>query len=148
MIQGSLKNTAQTAAINPKFKAFFDYVNSVDLATIAEGKIELDGDDLFVICAEIDGKEQCDAALEAHHKYIDIQLLLSGNERMGWKPLEDASDITKPYNEETDLVFYAEEADDFVNLKPGQFAVFFPEDLHAPGIGNGKIRKLIAKVRV
>lgn len=148
MILGSLKSTARIEAIHPHFKTFFDYVKKNDLLNADLGKIELEGDDLFIINAALEGKMVDDVALEAHRKYIDIQLILSGNEAMGWKSLEDGEEISSPYNEENDLMFYADDADEIINFQPGQFAIFFPEDLHAPGIGDGPSRKLIAKVRV
>lgn len=148
MITGSLKNTSRIEGMHPRFTAFFDYLKTVDLSQLEEGKVELDGFDLFVISAVLDGKKKEDAALEAHRQYIDIQLLLEGEESIGWKPLEDGKEVSQAYDEEKDLIFYADEADDYVALKPRQFAIFFPEDLHAPGVSDGKIRKLIAKVSV
>ncbi len=148
MILGSLKNTERIEEMHPGFKAFFDYVKAHNLQSADLGTIELDGNNLFAINAEIDGKKPEDAALEAHRKYIDIQLLLIGSEAIGWKPLEDGETVSQAYDEEKDLVFYADEADEIINLQPGQFMIFFPEDLHAPGIGDGTIRKVIAKVSV
>lgn len=147
MIVGSLKNTARIEQMHPRFKAFFDYAKSVNPNEIELGKIELDGDNLFVNNVVLEPKTKEDAALEGHHEYIDIQLVLDGDEEMGWKALEDAEKISQPYDTAKDLVFYDEQPDDYVSLKPGQFAIFFPEDLHAPGISSGKIHKFIAKVK-
>jgi len=33
-------------------------------------------------------------------------------------------------------------------LTDGQFAIFFPEDVHAPMIGEDEIRKLVIKVKL
>ena len=148
MIKGSLKNTARIGAIDPKFEKFFTYLRTLDLTKFEEGVVELDGKDLFVISAAMDGKTPEEAALEAHRKYIDIQLLLEGDERIGWKALEDAETESGPYDAEKDLIFYDDKAEDYVGLKPGQFAIFFPEDLHAPAVSTGKIRKMIVKVSV
>ena len=148
MILGSLKNTARIEEMHPLFKTFFDYVKSHNLLEKELGKIVLEGDDLFVLNAEMQGKMPADAALEAHCNYIDIQLLLEGSEAIGWLPLEDGEEVSKPYDDEKDLIFYSGEADEIINMQPGQFMVFFPEDLHAPGIGDGYIRKAIAKVKI
>ncbi len=148
MIIGSLQNTQRIETIHPRFKTFFDYAKSIDWKNLELGKIGLDGDNLFVNHVVLDPKDKANAALEGHHEYIDIQLLLEGNESMGWKPLEDAKKISQPYNATKDLIFYDEECDNYVALKPGQFAIFFPEDLHAPGISEEKIHKFIAKVKV
>lgn len=147
MIVGSLKNTARIEQMHPRFKAFFDFVKNNDWQNLELGKIELDGDNLFVNNVVLDPKTKEEAKLEGHKEYIDIQLLLKGDEQLGWKPLEDAEKISQPYDEGKDLIFFDEQCDDYVSLKPGQFAVFFPEDLHAPGISDGKIYKFIAKVK-
>lgn len=148
MIKGNLNNTTRIEAFHPRFKAFFDYIKTIDVDQLEEGKLEIDSDNLFMISAVMDGKTKIEAALEGHREYIDIQLLLEGEESIGWKPLEDAGLVSQAYDAEKDLIFYADQPDDYVSLKPGQFAIFFPEDLHAPGIGEGKIRKLIVKVKV
>jgi YhcH/YjgK/YiaL family protein len=148
MIKGSLKNTARIEAVDVKFEKFFTYLRTLEMSQFDEGTVELDGRDLFVISASMDGKKPEEAVLEAHRKYIDIQLLLEGEERIGWKSLEDAEEESGPYDVEKDLIFYKDQPDDYIGLKPGQFAIFFPEDLHAPAVSNGNIRKMIVKVRV
>lgn len=148
MVLGSLKNTSRVELLHPRFKAFFDFVKANDLLNMEQKVYELDGKNLFVINTEIEGKTVEDAALEGHEKYIDIQMLLQGSEAFGWKALEDGEEISQVYDAEKDLVFYADEADEIINMQPGQFMIFFPEDLHAPGISEGSIRKVIAKIKV
>ncbi len=148
MILGSLKNTERVEKMHPAFKAFFDYVKENDLTKAEPGKIELDGKNLFILHSVYNGKAVEDAALEAHCKYADIQLILEGVEAMGWKTLAEAEEVSIPYSEENDIVFYDGEPDEIINVQAGQFIVFYPEDLHAPSIGEGRIRKLVAKVKL
>lgn len=148
MILGSLKNTERVELLHPGFKAFFDFVKANDLLSMEQKRYELDGDELFVINTEIEGKQVSEAVLEGHEKYIDIQLLLEGSEAFGWKALEDGEAVSQVYDADKDLVFYSDEADEIINMQPGQFMIFFPEDLHAPGISEGAIRKVIGKVKV
>ena len=54
----------------------------------------------------------------------------------------------KPYAAEGDCALYSDAPTTFVDLLPGQFMIVYPEDPHAPLIGQGKIRKLIAKVKL
>ena len=56
--------------------------------------------------------------------------------------------ISQPYNEKNDITFFEDEATTFIKVSPGEFAIFFPEDGHAPGIAEGKFRKVIVKVRI
>ena len=80
--------------------------------------------------------------------YIDVHILLEGNETIGWKASEELKTEIKSYVKEEDCALYSDQPTTFVNIQPGEFVIVFPEDPHAPAIGNGKIRKLIAKVRV
>ncbi|HEX6333121.1 MAG TPA: YhcH/YjgK/YiaL family protein, partial [Flavisolibacter sp.] len=70
-----------------------------------------------------------------------------GSEALGWKP---RSSCFEPmgYNEEKDVTFFNDTPDTYFNLREGQFAIFFPGDVHAPGIGEGIIRKLVIKVKL
>jgi YhcH/YjgK/YiaL family protein len=150
MILGSLKNTETTEKLHPLFKKAFDYLKAVDMAALpADGtKIELDGNRLFLFVSEYQGKKQEDAKAEAHQRYIDIQVPIKGVELMGWKGLSECNEIQMPYNPEKDLIFYGDAVSSYVQVSPGEFAVFFPEDVHAPGIGFGTIKKAVVKVLV
>lgn len=148
MILSNLKNTERIEQLHPLFKEVFDYVKSHDLLHTECGRIELRGDELFINNANptlIPAEKQ---VLELHRDYIDIQILLEGKERMGWKAIDDLQEEVQPYNKQKDCALYADRPTTYVDLVPGEFAIFFPEDPHAPIIGEGKVRKLIAKVRV
>jgi len=56
--------------------------------------------------------------------------------------------ISKPYDSRKDVMFYHDTPSTFAKLVPGQFAIFFPEDGHAPCLGKGEIRKIVAKIAV
>ena len=148
MILGSLKNTETIEKLHPLFKKAFDYLKSVDLEAIhADGsKIELDGNRLYLFVSEYQGKPHEESKAEAHQQYIDIQIPIKGIESMGWIGLSDCKETIIPYNPEKDLVFYGDSVSSSVQVSPGEFAVFFPEDVHAPGIGIGTIKKAVVKV--
>ena len=148
MILSNLKSCERFESLHPLFKKAFDYVNSHDLLSAPCGRIEVDGDELFINNCNPELKAADTQVLEAHRDYIDIQILLDGEETIGWKPIEDCTNETKPYDKATDCALYDEPASTYVTLKPGQFAIFWPEDAHAPIIGNGKVRKCIAKVKI
>ena len=148
MILESLNNTEKIESLHPLFKKAFDYLKSTDFSKMEDGKHELDGSRLFVSIASISGKEKQDAAIETHKKYIDIQMPLLGVEKIGWKPGSELQEESVPYNEEQDIAFYIDRPTAYTKIYPGQFAIYFPEDGHAPGIGQGNIRKVIVKVQV
>jgi len=148
MIVSNLQNSQRVEGLHPMFKTLFDYVKSHDLLHAELGRIEIKGDELFINNVN----PECVAAekqvLEVHRSYIDVHIVLEGTERIGWKAFEDLTDETKPYEEEGDCALYSDAPTTFVDLLPGQFMIVYPEDPHAPVIGQGKIRKLIAKVKL
>lgn len=148
MILDTLKNGSKYNAIHPRIKKAFDYLNTNDLENIPLGKIELEGTDLVVNVVDITGKTVDQARMETHLKFMDIQIPIGASETMGWKAKEKLNELTSPYNDEKDIAFYADKASNLVKVEPFEFIIFFPEDGHQPGIGEGTYRKIIVKIRV
>ena len=82
--------------------------------------------------------------IESHRKEVDIQILLSGNEKI--KIYDSlAVQVTEPYEDESDCQFYKniDQPISDIDLKPGYMAIFFPDDIHHPQFAvNNKIEKL------
>ncbi len=147
MIIDSLKNSARIESLNPYFKQAFDYLKSLDFAKLEAGKTELNGDALFVMVNDTNLKTKEASKLEVHNKYIDIQIPVSCAESFGWKDRVKCESVSAPFNEEKDIEFYDDAPTTYFTLRPGEFAIFFPEDGHAPCVGEGPIRKIIVKVK-
>ena len=94
------------------------------------------------------GRKREDALLEAHKKYIDIQLVLAGTDEMGWKSRSSCKQPSGEYDQETDVQIFADEPDAWLSVRRGAFAIFFPEDAHMPLISSGRLHKVVAKVAV
>lgn len=148
MIVGTLKHSDRIESLHPLYKVLFDYVKAHNFDELPMGKVEVSGDDLFIMNINPDGADENVQPLEMHRKYIDVHILLEGTERIGWKAIEDLQNITKEYDAEGDCALSNDRPTTFVDLLPGQFAIVYPEDPHAPAIANGKIRKLIGKVKI
>ena len=86
------------------------------------------------------------AKLEAHKDFIDIQMPLSDEEILGYTPLCNLPDTE--YDAEKDIAFYPGLAENYFTLKPGQFAIFFPQDGHAPGVSKTGLKKVVVKVHI
>jgi biofilm protein TabA len=117
------------------------------LHSLEIGKTELKGKDLLVNVAQTNPKEKENAKLETHKDYIDIQIPLSGTEIMGYTAAQDCLPVDAPYNAEKDITFFEGLAEDYIAVKPGMFAIFFPQDGHAPGITPDGVKKIIVKVK-
>lgn len=145
MVIDTLENLDKYVSLNPLFKDVLDFIKSNDLNTLEIGKHEIKGSDLFVNVQVAKGKTKEVAVLETHKKMIDIQIPLSAEETYGYTPLCDLPDAE--YNNEKDITKYEGMADTYVTCKPGEFAIFFPQDGHAPCIaGVPEIKKAIFKV--
>ena len=149
MIIDSLENAGRYTSIHPLFAEAFEYIKTLDLKNAEIGKTDL-SDGLKIIVAEKVGmkQEESVAKFECHNQNIDIQLCISGKEQIGWKPRQSCSSAQGEYNAEKDVLFYNDAPDMFFELTDNQFAIFFPEDVHAPMIGDEVIKKLIVKVKI
>ncbi len=136
---------------NPNFKKVFDFLNSHSLEQLKKfsEKIELDGDNAFLIFSKNNLKKIENARLEAHDKYIDLQLVLEGSERIGVRDRNECLDIVEDRRDAGgDIVFFAQKYDKFVELNTGEYAVLPTDCAHAPTIGEGEDLKCIAKIKV
>ncbi len=150
MIIDTIQNASKYFPVHPLFAKAFEYINNTDLATREAGKYEIDGDNLKAIFSNKKGMtaEESVAKFECHNKHIDIQLCISGNEQFGWKSREKCTITNGGYNPEKDVQLYHDQPDTFFSITDGQFAIFFPEDVHAPMIGDAEIKKLVIKVKI
>jgi len=148
MIIDTLSNSGRYLHVNSRFKRAFDWIAQQDLAKLEPGKFPVDGTEVHVSVSQKDGLKTSDAKFEAHNNYIDIQVCLAGKEQMGWKPRSTCTQPVADYNEEKDIIFYKDQPDTYFQLQGGQFVIFFPEDVHAPMIGEGPIKKLVVKVKI
>ena len=150
MIVDTIQNASRYFSLHPLFARAFDYIQQTDLDNIGMGRYEIDGDNLKAIFSDKKGMTAAEstAKFECHNKHIDIQLCINGQEQIGWKPREKCITENGGYNTEKDVQFYSDQPDMYFQLTGGQFAIFFPEDVHAPMIGDAEIKKLVIKVKI
>lgn len=146
MILESLKNAGRIEKLHPLFKKAFEYIQNTDFATIEDGIYGIDGKNITASIQHINCKDKADATIETHNKYIDIQFPILGVEEIGWKSGYELMEVSTPYDENKDITFFVDKPTTFFKIYPGEFTVFFPEDGHAPGVGQGLIRKVVVKV--
>ena len=127
----------------------YDFIlNKAESAAV--GKYELE-DGAYVSVQEYTTKARRDAKYEAHKKFIDIQMLLSGKELIAVTPI-DKMEISVEYNNEKDVMFFQhnDECTDYL-LEGGDFLILYPEDVHMPGVcvnEKSPVRKIVVKVPV
>ena len=121
-------------------------LRDTDFSVLEDKRYELDGEDFFFITSY--ETQLVNDTPEAHQKYIDIHFPLSGKEIVGWKHLSNLGTSEAPFDTDNDFALYAEEPTTYFTVMPGEFYIVYPEDAHAPIIGEGTLRKLIVKVMI
>jgi biofilm protein TabA len=148
MILDTLGCGARYISLHPAFLRAFEFLGRPDLPLLGAGRHVVDGDRLYVSIDHKEGRGRDGARLESHRRYIDIQFTIEGAEEIGWTPVEACAAPDGPFDESRDIRFYEDRPQTWVTVPPGRFAVFFPEDAHAPLGGRGLLKKAIVKVAV
>ena len=147
MILDTLDRLGSYGNISPLMDKVLDFFRKTDLSTLKPGRIELQGDDLFVNVNRQDAQTRQEARIEAHKEYIDIQVPISCDEEMGFISAPFMPAPSEPYSAERDVAFFPGQCDTYLNVRKGMFTVFFPGEGHAPAITKDGILKLIVKIR-
>jgi biofilm protein TabA len=148
MLLDRLDRAARYAAMHPGFAAGFEFLRTADWATLGSGRHVLDGDRLAVIIDRATGRGRAQSPLESHRRYIDIQYVFEGTEWIGWLPTERCQQTTVPFDPAKDIAFYGDRPATWLEIPRGYFAIFYPEDAHAPQAGDAPMQKAIVKVAV
>ncbi len=148
MILTNINDCSRYESLHAQFKPLFDYIKTHNLLDMPLGRIELDGDNLFINNVELADIKAENQPLELHEAYIDVHLLLRGKERVGWLPINKINSYSQEYNSENDCALTKELPSTYMELAPGDIVIVYPEDAHAPAICDGTIRKIIGKVRL
>ena len=147
MIIDYLDNAERYFCINKNFKTVFDYLKNNDLKKMACGSYELDGKNLYFNLQE--GETKQTQKLEAHKKYIDIQVVITGEEYMGYTNINNTT-VTEEYNTDKDVMFLNGSVDK-VKADEKTFVIFYPEDAHMPSLSvkeDKLVKKAIFKILI
>ena len=146
MVLDALAHSSRYHGLHPGFPRAFEFLARTDLASLAAGRHTIDGDRLFVLIDRTDGRGREAVRLESHRLHTDIQFTFDGSEEIGWRTRADCR-APGVYDAAKDLVFYDDRPDTWIIVPRGHFAIFFPDDAHAPLAGRGTVGKAVLKVR-
>lgn len=152
MILDSLRHWTRYLSLGSGIRSALEYLHGSDFDRLDNGRYNLDGDQVYAIVNRYQTKPLTDAVWEAHRKYIDVQFVVRGTERLGYIPLDRAPEIVTPYDFQRDVTLYAP-GDDMLRFSAGQFAILYPDDIHAPGLAcdlqtPSEVLKVVVKVAV
>jgi biofilm protein TabA len=146
MILDSLARSSRYHALHPAFARAFDLLAKSDWTTLQPGRHEIDGDRIYVLVDHTEGRGREGTRLEAHRRYLDIQFTIDGCEEIGWMSLNECRQAAGGFDLSRDIQFFSDLPRTWVTVPAGHFAIFFPEDAHAPLAGRGALKKAIVKV--
>ena len=148
MIYDNNKNKEKYYSLHDGFKLGFDFIQKAITEKFPVGKYEIDGKRVWASVQEYLSKDEAKA--EAHRKYIDIQYIVSGKEQMKCACI-DTCKTKIEYNDEKDVEFFEPASSVTMVCKEGDFAIFFPNDVHTPSLKineNEQVKKIVVKVQL
>jgi biofilm protein TabA len=122
MIIDETANHTRYRSLGTRIGRALEYLAKTDFASVEDGKHPIEGDDIFALLMSYDTEPESVRRFEAHRKYLDVQCILSGTEIISR-----------------------------LQLTPGTFAMFYPEDAHKPNCAwddPQPVRKTVVKVRI
>ncbi len=128
-------------------KVFAFLADSAKLASLPGGTYPIEDKNAYAIITEAPSKTPEAAKWEAHRKYIDLQYVINGEEKIGVAPLASAT-VTEPYDEKKDSAHYTADGK-YYTATPAEFYLFFPSDAHRPNLkvdGFDVVKKLVIKI--
>ncbi|MHB1458053.1 MAG: YhcH/YjgK/YiaL family protein [Armatimonadota bacterium] len=147
MITDNIRNASLYYGVSDGIKAAFEFLTTHDLSKLEPGKHQIDGDRMYLLIVDYDTKPLDQGKWEIHRKYIDVQYVVCGSETMG-RVIVDGLSTIEAYDSEKDIEFLTGEGAFFM-MNKGDFAVFFPDDAHMPGMtatSPQAVRKAVVKV--
>lgn len=152
MIYGNVNNLGNKKAYSPLILELLERLKSGEWDDVENGKYEIKENDIFIIISTYETSPEEEKKPEVHRKYIDIQYIFEGTELIKVATDMGNCNIYSPYNEDNDIMFYTH-ADNEARLimKKGDFAVFYPQDIHKPAcnyLEKSQIRKAVIKISV
>jgi YhcH/YjgK/YiaL family protein len=155
MILDTIEHAERYHAVHPVVAAALKALRDPALLAREDGRYPLDGERLVAIVQRYDSKPADQCVWEAHRHYIDVQFVVEGMEAMGHVALASATPRTD-YDSVKDVQFFEPPTErdraTLLAVGAGSFAVFFPHDVHSPGIASGgrpaRVRKIVIKVGV
>lgn len=153
MISGNKKDISSILPyVSSDLQKALQYILQTDFSRVDNGEYEIDGRKIFARVNTYTTEEKALKKPESHNEYIDVQFLGRGSETIWYCPKNEEQIVIEDRAASDDLLFYADAREkDCVNLQAGDFAVFFPWELHRPGCICGKdaaeVQKIVVKVK-
>ncbi len=152
MIFDKIENISDYFEELPLLKKVEDFVVDFKNGKLADGTYEIDGKRVFAMVQSYRTRQRThEMMFEAHKKYIDLQYIVNGIEKIRWARLDSVDLVEEKYSTGGDIAFYEGDAMFDFTLTKGTFLLLYPEDAHLPGLSAQKdvnVRKIVFKIQV
>ena len=152
MILDTMENAKQYAGLHPNIDRVLQAMQAYTPENYPGGRVELDGNNLFMLLNNYETYDAQGALSEAHRKYIDVFYMVEGEETIYVKPTAQLKNVTAEYDGDKDCLLADTDEDATpVHLTAGSFVILFPQDAHTPAChakNSCKVKKIIGKVRI
>lgn len=152
MIFDKMDNISDYFEELPLLKKVEEFVADFNHKKLSDGTYEIDGKRVFAMVQSYRTKQQTQEMMfEAHKKYIDLQYIVNGIEKIRWAKLDKVDLVEERYSSGGDIAFYEGDAMFDFTLTKGTFLLLYPEDAHLPGLSAQKdinVRKIVFKIQV
>jgi len=151
MIFSSIYSKDDAANYPTAIRTAIKYLKENDFTSMETGIYEIQGKDIYASVFDAQTEPSDKKRPEVHEKYVDVQFLASGKERLGFTPDTGKYEVDERFDDR-DLIFYKEvENEGFIESTPGCYCIFFPNDVHRPAVMSEDamiVRKVVVKVKV
>lgn len=152
MIKNSLKYTKNYYRLSDKVKLALEYLEQNDLKERENGRYDILGDEVYINVQDYTSKPETQGKWEAHRKYIDIQFMIKGSEKIGVGEIDNYQ-TTEAYDEAKDLEFLdaTKNKYQFINMNENDFIILYPQDVHMPQIAMNTpsyVKKAVVKISI
>lgn len=150
MIIDKLANSYLYKGNSKRLEDALQYISETNFSEMGIGKHDINGSEMFLLINDYETKQNDSNIMEAHKKYIDLQYISKGSEIIEYETFDNQS-IVKEYDVENDYLLYTPKIKNRIKLSEGMFAIFYPEDLHLPGLLDDmpeQVRKIVVKILI
>jgi YhcH/YjgK/YiaL family protein len=147
MVWDSIENAHLYYNLSPGIETALKFLESTDFGNAEEGRIDIDGDNIYALIQKYNTKPEEEGKWETHRKYIDVQFVARGSESICVVNV-NYLDVVQEYSPEKDVEFYDGDGD-FIQMNEDEFVILFSHDAHMPGIEveeSEEVLKVVIKV--
>lgn len=149
MIYGILSDIGAYKGRSANLDTAIEYIKSCDLRSLIDGRNEIDGDNVYLNCFGYKTMKEDECFFEAHRRYLDVHIVLTGNELIG---VSDTASLEKTdENDETDYVGYKGKVKCYYKMNTSKFLIAYPEDAHMVKLMDREqsyVKKAVIKVLI